>query len=184
VRYSSIFVSNRTGQSWSEPELLGLPINENAEQYHPTTTLDGTLYFCSNRGGAYNIYRSKCENGKYSTIELLDSAINLHGNGADGAYDPYIAPDESYIIFSSTRAGGYGKEDQYISSNKNGHWTNPINLGPKINASGTEYGSYVTPDNKYYFFARWDENMRSKLFWVGADFIDSLRHASGAPVMK
>ncbi|NVO10914.1 MAG: PD40 domain-containing protein [Bacteroidales bacterium] len=175
VRYASIWVSNRINQSWAAPEILNSPINVDAEQYHPTVTLDGTLYFCSNRGGEYNIYRSKYENGRYSTVEKLDAIINSHINGADGAYDQYIAPDESYIIFSSVRSGGFGKEDQYISYNKGGHWTNPINLGSKINTDGTEYGSYVSPDNKYYFFARYNNRNLSDIYWVNAKFIEKLR---------
>jgi hypothetical protein len=175
VRFASIWVANRINQSWATPEMLASPINVNAEQYHPTVTLAGTLYFCSNRGGEYNIYRSKYENGRYATVEKLDAVINAHMNGADGAYDPYIAPDESFIIFSSVRSGGYGKEDQYVSFNKGGHWTDPKNLGAKINTAGTEYGSVVSPDSKYYFFARSNKDNLSEIYWLRVRFIDNLR---------
>jgi Tol biopolymer transport system component len=190
VRFSNIWVSNRINRSWAAPEMIGPPVNANdAEQYHPTATADGTLYFCSNRGGQYNIYRSRCENGRYAAVEKLDAVINSHADGADGAYDPYIAPDESYIIFASIRSGGYGKEDHYISFNKGGHWTNPRNLGAKINTAGTEYGSYVSPDSKYYFFARsasaggdfWQKNNRAEIYWVRTDFVDDATDSTVTP---
>jgi hypothetical protein len=184
VRFASIWVAKRVNQSWTTPEMLASPINVNAEQYHPTVTLDGTLYFCSNRGGEYNIYRSKYENGRFATVEKLDAVVNSHVNGADGAYDPYIAPDESYIIFSSVRSGGYGQEDQYISFNKDGHWTDPKNLGAKINTAGTEYGSVVSPDSKYYFFARSNKDNLSEIYWVRARFVDYLKHTNFVPYVK
>ena len=184
VRFAAIWVSKRINQSWAAPEMLGSPINVAAEQYHPTVTLDGTLYFCSNRGGEYNIYRSKCENGSYSVVEKLEGVINSHGNGADGAYDPYIAPDESYIIFSSVRNGGYGNEDQYIRYNRDGHWTNPKNLGSKINTGGSEYGSNVSPKNNYYLFARSNKDNLSEIYWVRASFIDTLKHTNYVPYVN
>jgi hypothetical protein len=170
VRYAAIWVVTINDSGWSKPEILDSPVNVMAEQYHPTLTMDGTLYFCSNRGGSYNIYRSKPENGKYKRIEKLDSLINSHVPGSDGAYDPYIAPDESYIIFSSNNKQGYGNTDQYISYNINGHWTKPENLGIKINTDKEEYGSYITPDGKYYFFARFNTSL-ADLYWINTSFI-------------
>ncbi len=181
VRYASIWTSKRLNQSWATPEMLGSPINVEAEQYHPTVTSNGKLYFCSNRGGAYNIYRSPYDNGSYSTVELLDSLINSHVEGSDGAYDPYIAPDESYLIFTSIRSGGLGMGDQYISYNTGGQWTEPVNLGMEINTAGLEYGSNVSPDGKYYFFAIANNMYVFKLYWVRSSFIDSLKQANFAP---
>lgn len=45
-------------------------------------------------------------------------------------HDPFIAPDESCLIFSSNRPGGYGSNDLYISfRNDNDTWTAPRNMG-------------------------------------------------------
>ena len=77
-------------------------------------------------------------------------AISTSGNEAD----PYIAPDESYIIFSSVRAGGLGEGDLYISFNQKGKWTAPRSLGPTVNTSDYEYTPLVSPDKKHFFFSR------------------------------
>jgi hypothetical protein len=163
--YADLYVSRRTNQTWTLPQIVPSPVSTGDEEWHPTVTSDSTLYFCSSRNnpsGGYNIYRSRPVNGSYSTVEKLPAKIN----SGYGAWDPFIAPDESYLIFSTTGPGSYGKEDQYISFNVNSNWSTPRNLGSNINSSQTEYGSYISPDNKYYFFSRptgsWD------IYWVDA----------------
>ncbi|MCX6303538.1 MAG: putative Ig domain-containing protein [Bacteroidetes bacterium] len=187
--FANILMSTRVNQAWQTPVLLASPVNTGAEEYHPATSLDGTLYFCSMRENPDGyLYRSVPENGNYSTVEKLDVAINRHNTEQDGAYDPFIAPDESYIIFSSIRSDGYEQADQYISYNRNGSWTNPKNLGPSINTTAIEYGSYISPDGKYYFFSRpagWDPGAAADIYWIKADdLIDSLRYTNFTPYVR
>ncbi|MFA6127717.1 MAG: putative Ig domain-containing protein [Bacteroidales bacterium] len=185
---ADIYVSARANQTWAAPVKLGSPINTTSEEYHPTVTSNGTLYFCSARNNSsLDIYRCKYENEHYSAVEKLPEVINRHDSQQTGAWDPFIAPDESYIIFSAIRAGGYGQEDQYISYNRNGNWTNPKNLGPSINTNNIEYGSYVSPDHKYYFFSRpagWGPDAAADIYWIKADFIDSLSKTNFVPYLR
>jgi len=185
---AEIYMCTKVNQVWSTPVKLGSPVNTNYEEYHPTVTMNGTLYFCSTRNsGSLDIYRSRLENGNYSTVEKLPGVINRHDSQQNGAWDPYIAPDESYIIFTTIRTGGYGQEDQYISYFRNGKWTNPKNLGILINTNAIEYGSYVSPDSKYYFFSRpsgWGPNLPADIFWVSANFIDRLKHTNFIPYLN
>jgi hypothetical protein len=185
----SIFRSERVKQSWTTPVKVGPPVSTVYDEYHPTTTRNGTLYFCSNReNGAFAIYRCTVDNGTYEAAEKLPLVINRSNAGQDGAYDPFIAPDESYLVFSCIRAGGYGKADQYISYNRNGRWTNPKNLGPSINTAAIEYGSYVSPDGKYYFFSRpagWGPNAAADIYWIRIDsLISNLKFTNFAPYLE
>jgi hypothetical protein len=189
TNYADIYRSTYGNQTWSSPDMLASPVNTNFEEYHPTTSLNGTLYFCSMRENVSGfIYRSIYENGNYSTAEKLGDVINRHNSGQDGAYDPFIAPDESYIIFSSIRSDGYGQADQYISYNRNSNWTNPKNLGPTINTSAIEYGSYLSSDGKYYFFSRpvgWGPNAAADIYWIKIDgLIDSLASTNFEPYVR
>jgi hypothetical protein len=168
--WADIWMSTRIRGQWSAPSRLGGPINTDAEEWHPTMTSEGTLYFCSSRNapaGGFNIYRSRLEDDQYKQVEKLDSAIN---SPQYGAWDPFIAPDESFMIFSSDRPGGFGNADQYISyHNQDGTWSAPQNLGSAINTSGIEYGSYVSHDGKYYFFSRptgWGPDKEADIYWV------------------
>lgn len=180
---ADIYECDRVEGTWGLPVKFGSPVNSAAEEYHPTITLDGTLYFCSMRedpGG--RLYRSRYVNGGYPAIERLDKFLPCPYS----AFDPYIAPDESYIIFSSIYPNGYGNEDQYISYYRNGRFTFPKNLGPKINTSKIEYGSYVSPDGKYYFFSRpdgWGTSSPADIYWVSTGFIDSLKHTNFPPYL-
>jgi hypothetical protein len=186
--YADIYMCTKVNQVWSAPVKLSSPVNTNYEEYHPTTTLNGTLYFCStHENSSYNIYRSRYENGNYTIIEKLSGVINRHDSQQNGAWDPYISPDESYIIFTTIRPDSYGQEDQYISYNRNGVWTNPKNLGQKINTDKIEYGSYVSPDSKYYFFSRpdgWGANIPADIFWVSANFTERLKHTNFTPYLN
>jgi hypothetical protein len=177
--YADVFVSELVNQIWTTTVKLDSPVNTLAEEYHPSVTLNRTLYFCSMRENPNGfIYRAENKNGKYLTVEKLDTIINTHY----GAWDPFISPDESYILFTTVHPDGYGKEDQYISYNRNGKWTNPQSLGSHINTDKIEYGSYVSLDNKYYFFSRpegWGTDIPADIHWIKADFVDLLRENNG-----
>jgi Tol biopolymer transport system component len=107
---ADIYVSTKSGDQWSAASKMGNPISTSSEEWHPTVTSDGTLYFCSTRDGDYFVYRSRLNEGQYTEVERLDSTVNTSGYSA---WDPYIAADESYLIFTSQRPGGYGRADQY-----------------------------------------------------------------------
>ncbi len=188
VSNTDIYVSARLNQDWGTPVKLGFPVNTGYEEYHPTVSSAGTLYFCSTRSnGSLDIYCSKYENGSYSAVTKLDDVINRHNSQQNGAYDPFISADESYLIFTSVRSGGYGQEDQYISYKRNGRWTNPKNLGPFINSTGIEYGSYISPESNYYFFSRpagWGPNQPADIYWVRADFILKLSRTNFVPYLR
>ena len=50
------------------------------------------------------------------------------------------------------RTDARGGFDLYISYNRNGAWSKPVNLGDKINSAGNEYSPTISPDGKYFFW--------------------------------
>jgi Tol biopolymer transport system component len=91
-----------------------------------------------------------------------------------------LAPDESYLIFCSDRAGGYGKDDMYIVlARQDGRWTTPLNMGSLVNSPHEEYIPYVTPDGKYFFFTSNKSGDRD-IYWMDARIIDRLRSEARA----
>ncbi|MGB9178975.1 MAG: hypothetical protein WCB68_06955 [Pyrinomonadaceae bacterium] len=138
---------------WSGPYNLGPMVNSDGYDNYPAVAANGNLYFGSVRAGGKgegDLYRSRFVNGKYTQAENLGDVINTAENEAD----PYIAPNESYIIYSADHKDGAGEGDLFISFNKQGKWTTPQSLGPKINTSEYEYTPLVSPDKKYLFFSR------------------------------
>jgi hypothetical protein len=170
----------KTPEGWTEPELLPDHVNFQKRQDTPYAAADGTLYFCSMFGKADGVYRAQLRNGKYAKPERIEYGIS------DGApnFSPYVAPDEGYMIFSSIRPG-YGVSDLYVSfHNKDGSWTKPKNMGPKINTIAKESFPFVSFDGKYLFFMsnRVSELNRDPIpdgpgnvYWVDAKIIEDLK---------
>jgi Tol biopolymer transport system component len=148
-----IYVVERTNSGWGEPRNLGEPVNSVGNEWYPTVAADGTLYFGSDRPGGKgltDLYRCKLVNGKYQSAENLGEAINTEVN----EFEPFIALDQSYLIFmSGGRKDGLGGFDLYLSFNQEGTWTKPMNLGDKINSPANEYSPGISPDGKYFFWS-------------------------------
>jgi peptidoglycan/xylan/chitin deacetylase (PgdA/CDA1 family) len=140
------------GGNWGDARPLGAEINSDTYDNYPSVAANGNLYFSSTRAGGQgsnDLYRARLVVGRYIPAENL-AGLNTPQSDAD----PYIAPDESYIIFSTTRTGSYGEGDLYISFNISDMWTTPRNFGAKINSQTYEYTPLVSPDGKYLFFSR------------------------------
>ena len=61
-----------------------------------------------------------------------------------------LNPKGNILYFSSNRPGGQGGFDIYVSYFKNGSWTYPSNLGPKINTAGNEITPFYDGENLYF----------------------------------
>jgi Tol biopolymer transport system component len=142
-----------------------------------TATRDGTLYFSSDRDGGeggLDLYRAPRVAGRYPAAYNLGPPVNT----GDGDDLPFIAPDESYLIFASDRPGGLGNRDLYVSFRVDGRWTAPRNLGSPINSPAWDIYPSVSPDGRYLFFTRrqgWEPDDDSDIFWVSAAFLPRLR---------
>ena len=170
-----IFVIQRgKNYTWGQPINLGKPVNtrEYGENY-PSVATNGNLYFfsCRNDGlGGCEIYMSPFSRGKYLDPVNLGPAINSKMND----WDAYIAPDESYIIFSSqNREDTLGEQDLYISYRKDGVWTKARNMGNRVNSSSDEICPSVSLDGKYLFFTT-RRRGRADIYWVSSKIIQEL----------
>ncbi len=168
-----IWYVEKKGNGWSEPINAGNKINSIRNEYYMSFTKTGTMYFSSNRdteenSNDYNVYSSKSIKGEFQTPVKLSSAINSDAYEAD----VFVAPDESYIIFSAERpTDSFGRGDLYISyRNANGTWTNAKNVGKEINGARSEYCPFVTPDGKYFFYTK-----ENDIYWVDTSFIEKLK---------
>ena len=93
---------------------------------------------------------------------------------------PFIAPDESYLIWDSKREGGFGDSDLYISfRQEDDSWGPAINMGDTVNSDKWDAYASVTPDGKYILFNRGidDNNDNVDIYWVDAQIIETLRSA-------
>lgn len=64
---------------------------------------------------------------------------------------PSIDRTGNVLYFASDMPGGYGGSDIYFSTFSNGHWSEPFNLGPKVNTEANEFFPYISNDGVLYF---------------------------------
>lgn len=62
----------------------------------------------------------------------------------------HLSEDGKTLYFASNRAGGFGGFDIYSSTNVNGDWSEPVNLGKEINTDGNEISPFLFGDQFYF----------------------------------
>lgn len=162
-----LWMVEKEAGSWGIPKHLGAEVNTPDADWFPTISAKGTLFFSTGPSRTSNIVYSELKNGKYQKANILGDSINSEHRD----FDPYIASDESYVIFSSNRPGGFGAIDLYISfKNDDGSWSKAKNMGETINSKASEFASRLSVDGKYLFF-----NRKGDIFWVSSKIIDDLK---------
>ncbi|MDO3386907.1 hypothetical protein QWI17_13755 [Gilvimarinus sp. SDUM040013] len=160
----------RIDDDWSELKSLG-SVFDKISIMSLTVSKNGTYVF-DERDKVGTLRYSRIVDGEREAPRPFSKEINT---GKWTAH-PFIALDESYIIWDSERRGGFGGVDLYISfREKDGSWGAAINLGDKINTSGADSGAKVTPDGKYLFFNRQVSAKDYNVYWVDAQIIETLR---------
>ena len=164
-----VWAAERAGEGWSEPVDLGPPVNSDADEFYPAVDENGTIYFQSQRDdsrGARDIYFAGLEEGRYREVKNVGDGVN----GPDFESDAYIAPDGGFLIFSSSRPGGRGRGDLYISFRQSGSWTPARNMGPAINTPQHENCPMLSPDGRFLFFTR-----QGDIYWLDAAIIKEMK---------
>ena len=155
-----IWTMDKLGDAWSEPRNLGAPVNSDGQEWYPTIASDGTLYFGSDRQGGEgktDIYRARLVDGKYAEPENLGSAIN----STQEEYEPFIAPDQSFLIFMGDNRDGRGDSDIFVSYQCHGVWTKAVSVGGGVNSTANEYSPKISPDGKIFFWTSMRSTMKS-----------------------
>ncbi|MFH0761244.1 MAG: ankyrin repeat domain-containing protein [Bacteroidota bacterium] len=159
----NIWYAERKSTGWSDPRPVSSEVNAILLHWGISVSDTGTLYFggtAQDNYGKRDIYFSKMENGVYSAPVHLGQGINSN----DNEHCPYIAPDESYLIF--TRFSDRGQEYYISYHGQSGNWLAPA----KIDVGGYEgVCPTVSPDGRYFFFCS------DGIYWMTAGFIEKLR---------
>ena len=164
-----IWYVDRTNSGWSEPKHTSF--NTDTWEDVPYVSETGYLYYKSDN----DIYRVKINEDSFSDPERLSGTINSEY----GEQHPCIAPDESFMIFYSSRPGHLGDNngDLYITfKNENGAWKEPVNMGPAINQGHiiTRFPR-LSPDGRYLFFSKLISMYNDRIYWVDIGYIENLK---------
>ncbi len=178
-----LWVVERTALGWSEPRHVNLAVDSPIRLGGPAIASDGTLYFSQRvESASHDIFEARREGEGYRTPRNLGSPINSD----QPEHSPYIAPDGSYMLFSSFH-GSEGRSDLFVSFRADdGSWMRPRSLGTRVNSPWKDEYPYVSADGKYLFF---NSNRPSPLYespipdgpgnmyWVDASVIEEVRPA-------
>ena len=147
-----IWFTTRTGSGdWAEPNLLDTDLGMRHAGISVTVANNGTMY-------ASGIVRLRPKNGGYAKPEILTPNLK-------GTY-PFIAPDESYIVYCS------GKQRDLVVSFRQpeNFWTKPQLIFDQQKPFWIQGFPIVSPDGKYLFFTA-DHD----IYWVSAEIIKKLK---------
>ena len=99
-----------------------------------------------------SLWQSEKERGVWKKPAILPSVINQKGSSS---MQPCLVqlPDYEILYFASNRSGGYGNLDIWYSIVKNGHYQDPVNLGPMINTEGDEVTPFYDKSHNILYFS-------------------------------
>lgn len=139
------YVDKLSSDNWSNPKHFDEPVNAAGfNDYGPSVSGLRTICFCSrNREGNKGMrgYYVKWLGDHYDKPKML--ALN----GDSEIYDPFIAPDERYIIFVSNG-------DLYISYRHGDDWSQGQKLGTQVNNGNGNSDPYISPDGKTLYYSQ------------------------------
>lgn len=161
---------HRLERSWSNARRLESPINDD-KLFYPNQAKNGDLFYTD-----ITDFRNKKikyapnNNGRFPEVKEVDIEFGGHA---------FIAPSQDFLLVN-----GRNKEDETRNDNdiyvyfkkKDGTWTAPINLGESVNSTFGETVPSITPDGKYLFFSRYNEEGGfSNFYWVSTEVIHRLK---------
>lgn len=150
--------------AWSKPKNVGSPINTKYNEFYPSLSKNGNLYYTSDQFTAISkddILLSKWNGTNYEHPIQLSENINSKGY----EFNAFISPDEDFILYTVYGAkDGLGSGDLYISfKGENGEFLKRKNLGNQINSSRMEYSPfYDMVSENLYFTSKRDETKNKK----------------------
>lgn len=180
----------RLGDDWSEIKALEAPFDAFRIMRMASSNLGTWVFDEATRDGKGQLRFSQLVNGKRLAPKPFPTAIN---SGQWNAH-PFIAPDESYLIWDGQRDSEVRNADLFISFRQpDGSWGQAIKFGDEINTPTSEAGARVSPDGKYLFFNRrvgyfdWtspegktETIPNTDIYWVDAKIIEELRLKANA----
>lgn len=152
-----IWVAHRAspGAGWGEPQNLGAPVNSSQDDFCPSPTRGGRLFFVSARAGGCggpDIYVTRFDQAGWRDPRNLGCDINSAAGEASPSY--FRNENGSAVLyFSSTRAGGFAADgavpdsDIYFSLD----W-GVAQLAPGLNTAAEDSRPNVRRDGREIVF--------------------------------
>ncbi len=138
------FVERRDG-GWGEPRNAGPNVNGPGDEFYPSVTRDGALWFTSERPGgkgAEDIWRAPAVGYAFGPAEDVGDSVDT----AAGEYNACVTPDGGTIVFG--RDG-----DLFVSfRGPGGAWSAGRRLEGALDSPNLDYCPSLSPDGRFFFF--------------------------------
>jgi outer membrane protein OmpA-like peptidoglycan-associated protein/tetratricopeptide (TPR) repeat protein len=147
--------SIQQGGAWSGSQPLGPPVNTPGDEGALCISPDGMdLYFAAGYRqdglGRFDLYHAHRAGERWTMPENIGQPVNTESWESQ----PSISSDGKTLYFSSLRKGGQGSSDLWKSvKQEDGQWSEPVNLGKKINTSQSEMNPFIHPDGRTLYFS-------------------------------
>lgn len=149
------YESNFTNGQWTNAIPVTGKINTNFNEGAQNISQDGQWFVFTGCNypegqGSCDLYIAyKTKNGGWTEPENMGGIINTEFWESS----PSLSPDKKDLYFASSRPGGFGGKDIWVSHRlSNGRWSRPENLGEDINTSADESCPFIHADNRTLYF--------------------------------
>jgi len=139
----------------------------------------------SSRGDTLIIYRGAVQGGdiqlttynKEKNKWTRSKSVTGRLRSKDGETSACLSPDgkELYFVSRNSKLTTGGKDILYSRMDSKGKWSKPMNAGMSINTPYDEEGVFISPDNRYLYFASRGHNSMG-----GFDIFRSQRREDGS----
>jgi outer membrane protein OmpA-like peptidoglycan-associated protein len=148
-----------------DPKPIEGLVNTNDLEYLPSLTIDGSLMVFTRRiRSQENLYISRNNNGTWGVAVPIES-INTNDNVAAHA----IREDGNAIAFTTcnNKITGFGSCDLYISTKENNKWSQPANMGNKVNSAAWDsQPSFINNGNTLIFSSDRKGSIGGRDLWM------------------
>lgn len=149
--FEDIYLTYRLNDSlWTKPQNISRNVNSAFHDAAAALSPDGKRLFIYLDEGGGDLFMSEFDGLNWSKPKTLGP----HVNSRYWETSVTITADGRKIYFASSRPGGYGKLDIYLSMlQADGQWGPAENLGPTINTAEDEDAPFVHPDGQTLYFS-------------------------------
>jgi outer membrane protein OmpA-like peptidoglycan-associated protein len=154
VLQEDFFMSDLRDTAWGKAYPAPGDINTPENEGTLSVKADGSaLYYtrCNQPGGlgSCDLYVSDLDGKGWKRGNNLGSPVN----GPAWDCQPAISGDGHTLIFASSRPGGYGGKDLWVSYLSQGKWSLPKNMGPAINTREDDDAPFIHYDGATLYFS-------------------------------
>jgi len=177
-RPTAICYVERTGSGWGKPVAIASTMDTRMTKGQVSVARSGNVYFSGRvlTEGSPGIYVCRRVGGRVLPPQKVAGPLAA----APFLVDPWLDPDERFMLFSCRFEGGPPMlTDIGISFRQaDGLWSRPLTLGGAVNTTAYERFPSLSRDGRYLFFIRSHSagfvGDQAHFYWVDARILDFL----------